>query len=287
VTEPDAGGRLLRLGDGRQLQHEELGDPAGTPVVLFHGAPGSRLFAPPSGLAAEAGVRLITFDRPGYGGSDRREGRELLDTAGDVGVLADALAVDRFSALGVSAGGGHALACAVALGARVTSVGVASMPGPLDEVPGGWDALDRRQRPAAEMAREDPAVAAGWVVRYMGRWTDDPTSFLGGGTPADRELLAEAAAGRMLRADVAEALAPGAGGMADDLVALWRSWGFRIAEVPRGVLIWHGAQDTRGEPDFRYLAATLPGCRSMIWPHAGHYGVADHWREVLADLTAS
>jgi pimeloyl-ACP methyl ester carboxylesterase len=286
VTEPHAGGRL-RLEDGRQLRYAELGDAAGAPVVLLHGAPGSRLFAPAPDAAVQAGVRLITFDRPGYGGSDRREGRELLDTPADVTALADALGVDRFSVIGVSAGGGHALACAVALGERVAGVGVASMPGPLDEVPGGWDALDRRQRPAAEMAREDPTVAAGWVVRYMGRWADEPTTFLGGGTPADRELLAEPASGRMLRADVAEALAPGAGGMADDLVALWRPWGFRITDVRPGVRVWHGAQDTRGEPDFRYLAATLPGCRSIIWPHAGHYGVAGHWREVLAGLTAS
>jgi pimeloyl-ACP methyl ester carboxylesterase len=254
-------------------------------VVLFHGAPGSRRFAPPSDVALALGVRLITFDRPGYGGSDRREGRELLDTPADVAALSDALGVDRFAVLGVSAGGGHALGCSLALGDRVAAVGVASMPGPLDEVPGGWDALDRRQRPAAEMAREDPAVAAEWVVRYMQRWSDDPTSFLGGGTPADRELLADPAAGEMLRADVAEALAPGSGGMAEDLVALWRPWGFRTAEVRPGVRIWHGAQDTRGEPDFRYLTRTLPGCQAVIWPHAGHYGVASHWREVLSALT--
>ena len=82
---------------------------------------------------------------------------------------------------------------AVALGDRVTAVAVASMPGPLDEVPGGWDALDRRQRPAAEVAREDPARAARGVVRYTQRWLDDPTTFLGGGTPDDRALLADPA----------------------------------------------------------------------------------------------
>jgi pimeloyl-ACP methyl ester carboxylesterase len=238
-------------------------------------------------VPVELGVRLITFDRPGYGRSDRREGRQLLDTPGDVAALADSLAIDRFAVLGVSAGGGHALACAVALGERVAAMGVASMPGPLDEVPGAWDALDRRQRPAAEKAREDPATAAGWVVRYMQRWTEDPTSFLGGGTAADRELLADPVAGDMLLADVAEALGPGAGGMADDLVALWRAWGFRIAGLRAGVRVWHGAQDTRAEPDFRYLAATLPGCKPVIWPHDGHSGAVRHWREVLGALRST
>jgi len=253
--------------------------------VLFHGAPGSRLFAPPDDIPASLGARLITFDRPGFGSSDRCEGRTVLDTVGDVTALADGLGIDRFAVLGVSAGGAHALGCAVALGDRVSGVAVACMPGPLDEVPGGWDALDRRQRPAAELARQDRQRAARGVVRYSERWLDDPTTFLGGGTPADRALLAQPGAGSMLRADVIKALRPGAGGMADDLVALWMEWGFRIAEVRPGVLLWHGAQDTRGEPDFRYLAATLPDCRARAWPDTGHLGVLRYWREVLADLT--
>ena len=210
----------------------------------------------------------------------------MLDTAADVGALADALGIDRFAVLGVSAGGGHALGCAVSLGDRISAVGVTSMPGPLDEVPGAWDALDRRQRPAAEMARQDRRRAARGVSRYTERWLDEPSTFLGGGTLDDRALLAEPAAGAMLVADVTEALRPGPGGLADDLVALWMPWGFGIADVRPGVRVWHGAQDTRGEPDFRYLSATLPGCRAQVWPDAGHLGVVRHWREVLVDLTA-
>ena len=249
--------------------------------MLFHGAPGSRLFAPPADVPRRLGIRLITFDRPGFGGSDRRAGRTVLDTAADVASLADELGLARFAVVGVSAGGAHALGCALALAERVSTVAVACMPGPLDEVPGAWDALDRRQRPAAEMAREDAGRAARGVERYTERWLDDPATFLGGGTADDRVLLAEPTAGAMLVADVAEALRPGAGGMADDLVALWMPWGFGIADLPSGVRIWHGAQDTRGEPAFRYLSATLPGCAARVWPDAGHYGVLRHWRQVL------
>jgi pimeloyl-ACP methyl ester carboxylesterase len=255
--------------------------------VLFHGAPGSRLFAPPEDAPRELGIRLVTFDRPGFGRSDRREGRTVLDTAGDVAALADGLGVERFAVVGVSAGGAHALGCTVALGERVSSVAVACMPGPLDEVPGAWEALDRRQRPAAEVARQDPERAARSVVRYSERWLADPTSFLGGGTPDDRALLAEPAAGAMLSADVTEALRPGAGGIADDLVALWMPWGFRIADLPPGVRLWHGAQDRRAEPDFRYLAATLPDCAAQVWPDVGHLGVLRHWQEVLESVAPS
>ena len=231
-------------------------------------------------------MRLITFDRPGFG-APTGEGAGRSSTPPPSPASADGLGIDRFAVVGVSAGGAHALGCAVALGKRVTAVAVSSMPGPLDEVPGGWDALDRRQRPAAEVARQDPKRAAAGVVRYSKRWLDEPTTFLGGGTLDDRALLAEPDAGEMLAADVTEALRPGAGGIADDLVALWMEWGFRIAEVRAGVRLWHGAQDTRGEPDFRYLAATLPGCRARVWPDAGHLGVVRHWREVLAAAAQS
>jgi pimeloyl-ACP methyl ester carboxylesterase len=226
----------------------------------------------------------VTFDRPGFGSSDRRQGRAVLDTAADVAALADGLRVDRFGVVGVSAGGGHALGCAMALGDRLSGVAAASMPGPLDEVPGAWDALDRRQRPAADMSREDPRRATRGVERYTQRWLDDPATFLGGGTPDDRALLADSDAGAMLRADVTEALRPGAAGMADDLVALWMPWGFRIADVPPGARLWHGAQDTRGEAPFHYLSATLPDCRAEVWPDAGHYGVLRHWPEVLRSV---
>jgi pimeloyl-ACP methyl ester carboxylesterase len=274
----------LRLPDGRRLQYCEWGDPAGPPVVLLHGAPGSRLFHPDRELTEVAGVRLITYDRPGFGGSDRQAGRVLLDTPADLAELANHLGLDRFALVGVSAGGAHALACAHALGDRLAAVGVAGTPGPLDEVPGAWDALPTHVRPAAEMARREPARAIRGVVRYMGPTVADPATFLRGGPPADRTLIADPDHGEMLQADVAEALRPGAEGFADDMVTLWLPWGFALADLPEGIQVWHGAQDTRAEPDFQYLAATLPGCQPAVWPEDGHYGVLRRWSEVLGAL---
>ncbi|MGQ0804956.1 MAG: alpha/beta fold hydrolase [Actinomycetota bacterium] len=273
-----------RLSDGRRLSYAEWGDPAGRPVLLLHGSPGSRLFHPDADATATAGVRLITYDRPGCGGSDRREGRELLDTPADVAQLADHLGLDRFALVGVSAGGAHALACAHVLGERLAAVGVASMPGPLDEVPGAWDALPTHVRPAAEMARREPARAIRGVVRYMGPVVAEPATFLRGGPPADRAVIADRGSGEMLLGDVAEALRPGAEGFADDMVTLWLPWGFPLAGLPEGIRVWHGAQDTRAEPDFEHLAATLPGPVPAVWPDGGHYGVLRHWAELLGAL---
>jgi pimeloyl-ACP methyl ester carboxylesterase len=284
VTAAPLADAWLRLTDGRQLAYCVWGDPGGVPVVLFHGAPGSRLMSPQPGVTEALGVRLVTFDRPGYGGSDARDGRELVDTPGDVVQLVDALGVERLAVVGVSAGGGHALACARAMPHRVAAVALVSASGPLDEVPGAWDALAEHYRPTAAMARREPHRAARAMVRYMARFVADPPSFLGGGPPADRAVARHPEYGPLLIEDATEAFRNGAHGMADDLVALWRPWGFAIAELPPGVWFWHGTQDTRAEPDFRYFTTTAPGSRARIWAEQGHLGIVPGWRDVLASV---
>ena len=75
----------VRTADGRQLSTQVYGDPDGRPVFLLHGTPGSRLGPHPrSAVLHRLGVQLISFDRPGYGESDRLEGRRVADIAADV-----------------------------------------------------------------------------------------------------------------------------------------------------------------------------------------------------------
>jgi pimeloyl-ACP methyl ester carboxylesterase len=277
--------QVLRLADGRALGYRDWGPTAGRPVVFFHGAPGSRLFCPDAGVARDLGLRLITFDRPGFGRSDPNEGRDIVGTVPDVAALVDHLGFGRFALAGVSAGGPHTLACASALGDRVTGVAVASMPGPLDEVPGAWVRLGDQMRPTAEMARAEPFRSRRAVVRYMQAWVDDPSTYLRpGGPPADRAVKADPRFRPMLLADVAEALRGGAVGQADDLIAFWRPWGFSVAEAPAGVRLFHGAQDSRSRADFDHLIAALPAARPTVWLDQGHYGIVPHWHQVLASI---
>jgi len=73
-------GHQVKTPDGRQLSTQTYGDPDGKPVFLLHGTPGSRLGPHPRGiLLHRLGVRLIAFDRPGYGESDRFQGRRVAD----------------------------------------------------------------------------------------------------------------------------------------------------------------------------------------------------------------
>jgi pimeloyl-ACP methyl ester carboxylesterase len=62
--------RAVRTPDGRTLAVEDAGDPAGRPVLVHEGTPCSRhLYGPWVADAAGRGLRLIGYDRPGYGGS--------------------------------------------------------------------------------------------------------------------------------------------------------------------------------------------------------------------------
>lgn len=112
----------LALPDGRTLHVYDTG--SGTrPVFWHHGTP--NIGTPPAPLFPASdplGIRWLSYDRPGYGGSSPRPGRDIASAAGDVLAIADALGIDRFAVVGHSGGGAHALACGALLPDRVRSV---------------------------------------------------------------------------------------------------------------------------------------------------------------------
>src|SRR6266540_2545000 len=115
----------LRLADGRTLHVYDTapGDDGRLPVFWHHGTP--NLGAPPEPLfeAGEwLGIRWISFDRPGYGGSTVAPGRTMASVAHDLTTVADHLGVGTFALMGYSGGGSYALGSAAVLGGRVEAV---------------------------------------------------------------------------------------------------------------------------------------------------------------------
>ncbi len=112
----------LQLTDGRTLHVYDSGT-GDLPVFWNHGTP--NLGAPPAPLLAESerlGIRWVSFDRPGYGGSSPAPGRTMASVAHDAAAVADELGIDRFAVTGYSGGGSYALGCAATLGDRVSAV---------------------------------------------------------------------------------------------------------------------------------------------------------------------
>ena len=159
----------IRLPDGRRLGYAEYGDPAGKPVLHFHGTPDSRLegtLPSVAEAAARLGVRLILPDRPGIGLSDFKPGRAILDWPADVLALADALNLPRFALMGLSGGGPYAAACAYKIPQRLTRVGIISGVAPPD-MPGAMGLLDRTSDgQAVRLGAKSP-----WLLRLVLAYT--------------------------------------------------------------------------------------------------------------------
>src|SRR5947199_9709873 len=125
--------QVTQARDGRSLASAEWADPNGFPVFSLGGTPNSRFARHyDENVYVKVGARVITCDRPGYGGSDRRPGRRVVDCVEDVAAIADTLGLERFAVTGGSGGGPHALAVAARLPERVTRAACASSPAPYD-----------------------------------------------------------------------------------------------------------------------------------------------------------
>src|SRR6266487_105745 len=156
----------VTLPDGRSLAYTDCGAPAGPLVVYFHGAPTSRLDL--AGLEesfSTLGVRVVSPDRPGYGGSSPQNGRGVSDWAQDVAALADHLGAERFAVMGWSSGGPYVAACAALLPERIVTAGVVA--GVTDMGwRGAWEGYDQLE--ATLMRIGDAAAAVRWCEEQYG-----------------------------------------------------------------------------------------------------------------------
>lgn len=276
----------LRLTDGRSLGYAVWGDPQGRPVMFFPGSPSSRLFSPDPAATAEAGVRLVTVDRPGYVRSDPQPHRRILDWPADVQQLAAALDMPRFAVAAHSSGGPYALACALRLPEAVTGVALAGCVVPLDEVPAARDALDDADRQLVEIARRDPDTAAAMIAEGAAWLTQDPDQFLAFPRPEpDARLLQNPSVRAMFLAAVRESVRTGLDGYMSDEVLERRPWGFRLGDVDVDSVVWHGGQDKYIPlPHAEAMAALLSRCRTKAYPELGHGIVITRWVDILNDL---
>jgi pimeloyl-ACP methyl ester carboxylesterase len=232
-------------------------------VMWHHGTP--NIGAPPAPLfaaAARLGIRFISYDRPGYGGSAPRPGRTIASAAEDAAAVADALGVDRFAVLGHSGGGPHALACAALLPGRVTAAASISglAPFPADGLDwfagmGPGSAASLRAAVAGRAAKEafEPSpdidfTAADWAA-LRGEW-----GWFG--------------------SVVEPALADGPDPLNDDDLAYVGDWGFDPATITVPVLLAHGGDDRMVPGSHsRWLAGRIPSAELVIAPGEGHISV--------------
>jgi len=259
--------------DGRTLAVEDAGDRAGRPVMVHTGTPGGRrLYG--SRMLADAErrqLRLISYDRPGYGRSTPQPGRSMADCTSDVRVICAALGIDRLAMLGTSGGGPHVLACAALLPDLVPAVASLASLAPYDA--GGLDWLAGFSQAALDEVRLMLTDQAGACALF-----EEERDKLLGAPPAQVALDMQA---RLPGFDLAllteemvsvqQALGPGIEGSWDDCVAQMTPWGFDVAQISVPVLVLHGGQD-RAVPfsHGQWLASHIPGVEAWFFEEEGH-----------------
>ena len=277
--------QVLVLKNGRRLGYAEYGSPHGQPLFLFQGTPTSRL--PHNPLDTELSVRLIVPERPGFGLSDFQRGRSLLDWPADVLELAQHLAIDRFSVVGISGGAPHALACGAKIPERIYRLGIVSGFGPID-APASTAGMAFQRRVGAFAARHlrflvRPLI---WAFRNPARNPERFVERFTSGFPGADAFLLDNEELRSMRArSYAEATRRGVQGFALEAILVAQPWGFSLADVPCRVHLWHGEQDASTPVSMaRHVAQSLPRCRPTYFPNEGHFVAARHWDEIVEAL---
>src|SRR4051812_32474985 len=269
--------RSVATPDGRTLAVREAGLSYGVPVIAMHGSPGSGvLYKAHIRDANERGIRLISYDRPGFGRSSRLKGRNVADAAIDVNAICDGLGLDRVCIWAMSSGGPHALAAAALLPDRVAAVAVLASVAPFDadglDFTAGmgeqnvkdFEAVLRNEASHLEtMDRERSGLLAAKPEDLLGAWS----TLLG---PADREAATSELAEFLLE-HLQAGLEHGYDGWVDDeFVVVW-PWGFELSSIRVPVLVWHGEEDRFVPPSHgRWLGEHIPGAELRITADDGH-----------------
>jgi pimeloyl-ACP methyl ester carboxylesterase len=278
-----------------RLDVEVTGPDDGDTLIFHMGTPSAAsIYSPLVELGAKRGIRHVLYLRPGYGESERCEGRSVADCAADVAAVADALGVERFYTAGRSGGGPHALATAALLPERV--IAAATIAGCAPRSAEGLDWLDGMgQENIDEIAAADAgekellafiepfrakliaADAADLHAEFGDLLSDVDRSVM---TGEFAEYEAESTRAGMEH---------GVWGWFDDDIELINDWGFELSDISCPVTIWQGAQDlmvplAHGE----WLAAHIPGARANLLVDHGHLSLAlGHYGEFLDDLIAN
>ncbi len=284
---------IVQAAGGRQLEALASGPPDGLTVVLHNGTPAGLMPAPAiAAAAAERGLRLVLYARPGYEGSTPDPGRRVAAAAADLAAVLDALGIAEFVTVGWSGGGPHALACAALLPGRCLAA--ATMAG---AAPYQAEGMDWWQGMGSENLAEFQAALAGpeALTSFLEPAAREMASLTGADVAAGLGDLASAADKAALTGEFADylaasfraAVAGGVAGWRDDDLAFVTDWGFTMADAAAGapVAVWQGDQDmmvpwSHGQ----WLAAHIPRARAHLLPGEGHLTLVNAFGAILDDL---
>jgi pimeloyl-ACP methyl ester carboxylesterase len=286
---------MIKLRDGRGIGYAEYGDPNGVPVLHFHGFPSSRFEGCRNEydeITSRLKIRVIVIERPGYGLSDFKKGRTIVDWPDDVIEFADSLHLDRFSVIGMSGGGPYSAACAWKIPQRIIKAGIVSGVSPL-HFKGAFEGMNKSDRLAYKLALRAP-----WLLRLVYWWVGrdlkrNPAKFFSQYVkefPVPDQLVFEQSdISEMFYKMGSEAFRTGPLGVTWDTILLTHPWGFSLKDITIPVYLWQGEMDNMVPPaQGRYLTENIPDCHSTFYKDEGHISLlTNHYEEIFRIITNS
>ena len=278
--------------DGLELSAESLGHPDGTPVFLFHGTPGGLYGPRPRGpLLYRLGIRLISYDRPGYPGSSRRQGRNVADAATDVEAIADYLGINRFSVVGRSGGAPHALACAALMPERVICAAALGSLAPYDAKDFDWPAgMAKSNVEAFRLAQTDEEALVILLKEQASQVQTNSEGLLKLLGPElvgqDKEVIGDISLREIIANVHTRALRESVDGWVDDVIALSSPWGFDPTTITVPVKLWGGEDDVFSPVSHTYwLAERIKQAEAEIGD--AHFGTVEILPGILTWVAAT
>lgn len=278
--------------DGRTIEVLTGGADDGS-CLLFHGGSPSAVaeWSTLDEAARGAGLRVVTYSRPGYGASTPRpaSGTYADDLAESVAVL-DHLGVDEFITAGWSGGGPRALACAALLPERCRAAATIAGVAPYDADGLDWFAGMAEENHAEYHAAEQGRDVYGAyleenVLPVLLASPDELADGMGGlVTPVDRAFL-DGPFCDWLSRSFNHAGAQGVVGVRDDGLAAVAPWGFSVADVRVPVAVWQGRRDAMVPYAHGvWLAERVPTAQRHLFEDEGHLSLISQLEGILADL---
>ena len=281
--------------DGRSLEVLTGGAPDGFPWLYHSGSPSAAVdYEPFDAAARRAGLRLITYSRPGYGASSPRTPEQgpprFADDVADSITILDHLGAGDFVTLGWSGGGPRALACAALLPERCRAATTLASVAPHEAPDLDWFAgMAPENVEEYGAAVQGPEIYGAFVEAEILPMLNVSAPDLAAGmgellTPVDLAALDDSYT-EYLAATFRRAAAQGIVGVRDDGLACVAEWGFEVEQIAVPVSVWQGDQDAMVPFDHgRWLADHVPGARAHLLPGEGHLSVAARIDDILADL---
>jgi pimeloyl-ACP methyl ester carboxylesterase len=225
--------------------------------------------------AAEAGLRIIGIDRPGYGLSAPRPGRTIAGWVPEALAVADHLGIAMFAAVGISTGGAFALALAALAPKRV--LGVVACCSMTDmRWPEGRATMSRPHAHAVWEA-PDRAAALAAAADALG---ENGSKMRGGGmtaalAPSDVALFLDPEWMKETMAEFPAMFAHGMQGYTDDRLADGAGWvTFDVTSIQCPVTVLHGGSDRMVDViHARHTAELVPGADLVIFDDLGHFSI--------------